>query len=346
MKTIAWWVLIALFCAESLLLAQAPQETGVVKGKVVNVRGQPSIFSEVITQLKEGDQVAILEEINVEKPKPEDVAQWYRIQMPANTPVWVHASFVDANSEVTARRLNMRGGPGENYSVLGRLEQGDKVKEIRRKENWIEIEPSEKAYAFIAAELVEKQAGTPAQEVAKTSDAPPAAVETAPPAPAPIESTKPESAVTNQPEIVHLPTPPVAQEAARPPAPAMTSTSLPPVLANPPILEQPAPLVKAPSTPPPPLRKRVVEPLPRRIVTREGVVRGTISIQAPTDFLLESPYNGVAMNYLLPTTTNIVLKNFRGKRVVVSGEEALDARWPNTPVLIVDSLTPAPSKGE
>lgn len=80
---------------------------------------------------------------------------------------------------------------------------------------------------------------------------------------------------------------------------------------------------------------------------REGVVRGTISIQAPTDFLLESPYNGVAMNFLYPTSTNLVLKNFRGKRVVVSGEEALDERWPNTPVLKVESLKPAPSsKGE
>ncbi len=37
-----------------------------------------------------------------------------------------------------------------------------------------------------------------------------------------------------------------------------------------------------------------------------------------------------------------MLKDFRGQRIVVTGEEQLDERWPNTPVIYVDSLQAVP----
>ena len=37
-------------------------------------------------------------------------------------------------------------------------------------------------------------------------------------------------------------------------------------------------------------------------------------------------------------TEDVVLKQYKGKRIVVTGEELLDERWQNTPVLIVDAL--------
>ena len=39
---------------------------------------------------------------------------------------------------VVPNRLNLRAGPGENYSVLGRLEKGAAVKSIRTIEEWME----------------------------------------------------------------------------------------------------------------------------------------------------------------------------------------------------------------
>ena len=38
-----------------------------------------------------------------------------------------------------------------------------------------------------------------------------------------------------------------------------------------------------------------------------------------------------------------MLKEFKGKRVIVSGEELLDERWQNTPVLVVDELQIVPN---
>jgi hypothetical protein len=37
-----------------------------------------------------------------------------------------------------------------------------------------------------------------------------------------------------------------------------------------------------------------------------------------------------------------VLHDFFGKRVIVTGEEELDERWPNTPVITVDTIKTVP----
>jgi uncharacterized protein YgiM (DUF1202 family) len=103
--------------------AQPPQP-GLVKATDVNVRGQATIYSEVVTQLNEGETVTILEEITLNDPQQGEPAKWYRIALPSDTPVWVHGHFVDDNRKVTATRLNVRAGPGENFSILGRIEQG------------------------------------------------------------------------------------------------------------------------------------------------------------------------------------------------------------------------------
>ena len=73
-------------------------------------------------------------------------------------------------------------------------------------------------------------------------------------------------------------------------------------------------------------------------MTREGYVTGTVSIQAPSYYELNNIHSGHVMNYLHTTTTNILLKSFKGKRVLVTGEEALDNRWTSTPVLQIETI--------
>lgn len=76
----------------------------------------------------------------------------------------------------------------------------------------------------------------------------------------------------------------------------------------------------------------------RRIVRREGLVRSTISIQAPTYYELLSPANRKTINYLHTESLGIDLKDYRGRKIVVSGEEGIDPRWPRTPVIEVETL--------
>ncbi len=59
----------------------------------VNVRGQATLKSEVVTRLDQGDAVTVLEQINLEKHKTDEPAQWAKIALPASAHVWVHACF-------------------------------------------------------------------------------------------------------------------------------------------------------------------------------------------------------------------------------------------------------------
>ena len=73
-------------------------------------------------------------------------------------------------------------------------------------------------------------------------------------------------------------------------------------------------------------------------VQREGIVRGTISIQAPTKFELVSPDNHRTINYLHTTSVNLDLRRYKGLRIIVTGEEGLDERWRNTPVITIQRI--------
>jgi len=93
--------------------------------------------------------------------------------------------------------------------------------------------------------------------------------------------------------------------------------------------------------PTPPIVKPVAAPekkKPVRIVTREGYVQRTLNIQSPTPYVLEHVETGKVINYLFLNHPKLPLKLLRGRRILVTGEEALDPRWLDTPVLKVQTL--------
>jgi SH3-like domain-containing protein len=297
--------LAALLVAGLAMLTVRAAETATVKKNRVNVRGQASQKSEVVTQLKQGETVVVLEEIDATKPKKGEPAKWARIQLPPNTPVWVFAPYIElTNKTVNIKRLNIRSGPGEKYSVLGRIDRGTPVKEIRTVDNWMEIEPPAAAYAFVAADLLEKTGPAPA------------ATETAVAAanPTPAKPTTVETVTTEPAPAKPVDTAPTA-------TPVATDTNAPPVS----VATQPAPA---------PVQS---EPA-RRVVSREGLVIVSRSIQAPTEYGLESFETKRTINYLHTEELGLKLKNFGGKKVIVTGEELIDPRWTNTPIIEVESI--------
>jgi hypothetical protein len=142
--------------------------------------------------------------------------------------------------------------------------------------------------------------------------------------PAPTPTT-----VTEAPAVVPAPTEtPAALPGAQPPATAPATET--PAVTSPP--SETAPTINEPAPP------AIEEPPPKRIVDREGVVRGTFSIQAPTHFELFSPETGRAIDYLFTSSPNLDLRRYKGLRIVVTGEEALEERWGNTPVLTIQKI--------
>ena len=75
-----------------------------------------------------------------------------------------------------------------------------------------------------------------------------------------------------------------------------------------------------------------------RIVSREGIVARSWNIQSPSDWALQDAESGRVINYLWASSTNIPWASLKGRAIVVTGEEALDVRWPNTPVLKIETL--------
>ena len=127
----------------------------VVNTRNANVRGQAAINSEVVASLKRGEQVNVIEEVTLKKPKTDEPARWARIALPPSVGVWVHSDYIDGGTKtVKSKRLNLRSGPGENYSVLGRVEQGTPIKEIEVKGEWVKIEAPANSFAFVAAHLL------------------------------------------------------------------------------------------------------------------------------------------------------------------------------------------------
>lgn len=331
-------------------------ELAIVKDGRVNVRGQPSLAGEVITQLQKGEKVVVLEELTAAKPKTNEPPKWARIQLPQNTPVWVFASFIDDSSKtVRVSRVNLRAGPGENYSVIGRLDRGAAVTEIRRVEDWMEIETPSTAFGFVAATLLSPQGPAPA--AAETTHAPavaPPAETSRPPAvvvaPAPAPSTNgapPSIAPLAQRETEQAPPPKAATKApmpAEPPPVTVPNKEQSKAMAAKQTVNQESAAKPAiskttfSSSPVSVEKKKPEPPLIKRIVRREGLVRSSVSIQAPTYFELLNSDNHRTINYLHTDKIDVKLDDYRGRKIVVTGEEAIDPRWPRTPVLEVETL--------
>jgi uncharacterized protein YgiM (DUF1202 family) len=284
----------------------------------LNVRGQAGLKGEVVAHLNKGDAVTVLSQINLDKHEVGEPAQWAKIALPVSTHVWVNAKFIDAASKtVTSRKLNLRAGPGENFSVLGVIEHGTAVNEIDTKGDWAQIDPPTDAYAFVAAIYLKQDnsgnvaANTPAANPAPAPETTPA---TTPP---PMENPAPAPAPTTTPVVE---TQPIMTE---PPAAAPPATGGNP--ATPVVTDDNAPSMAGTNFPP-------------RIVSHEGVVGPVPSIIAPTAYELYDPETRQEINYLYTTSTNLNIGRYDGMRIIVTGEESLAERWPNTPLLTIQRI--------
>jgi uncharacterized protein YgiM (DUF1202 family) len=265
----------------------------------VNVRGQAKLRSEIVTHMTNGEPVVVLEEITLARSAADEPSAWAKIILPEKARVWVNTFYIDLeNMTVKAKKLNVRSGPGENYSVVGSVQQGDALKDLSRRGAWMEIEPPGNAYAFMAAQYL-KQEPVPETTVAVTEP---------PPTTTSVTEATPVTSATTETPVVD----------------AMTATNETAVSAT----------GEAGMTDAPP----VEEPPPPRIVQREGIVRGTFSIQAPTQYELINPENRRTINYLYTTAPGLDLSRYKGLHIIVTGEEGLDERWKNTPVITIQRI--------
>lgn len=266
------------FALASATAAMPPgQPTAVVNSARVNVRGQASLNSEIITQLNPGEVVTILATLVRPASGSEPASRWQKILLPSDTPVWVYAPSVDRTT-FTVRRpvVSVRAGPGRNFSVIGSLPQGSTVNALRTLDDWIEIEPPANTFAFVAAQFLDVQ--TPATgalpgmvsarttpKITPPADVVPAISAATPTASSPVsvpltrQTAPAEAPVVNvlapatAPTTASQPAPPAAPvEATKTVAtepPATTPTPPPAIVATPPAPATPKPTSADPAPP-------------------------------------------------------------------------------------------------
>lgn len=356
--------------AAALAAGLHAEPAAIIKADRTNLRAKPAFDGEVLATLKKGDKVEVLDQVPGTGPdgKPRD---WTKVALPKAVSVWVYAPLVDAKTRlVKGKFLNLRAGPGKNYSELGELKQGDAVSVIRELDGWLQIEPPAHTFAFVAANLVELS--TPGANPIAAKPAGQHALPERISAPTPAPEGKPLP-TQSQPVATETVKVPVPEPAAEPPKPA-TAEPAPVAAATPavpsPIDSNPAP-APAPSAAPstnmvattddsskprkflryrqpthsvPADREYVpsvdgTEVKPREVL-REGVVGRTWSVQAPGHLELLSLRDEGTLDFLFSDRPDLDLAKFGNQRVIVTGEEWRDSRW-KTPLLKVKTIQSA-----
>lgn len=324
-------LLLAAFAAPAQEGSSRPGRT---RRDAVNIRARAALDAEVIGQLQRGDEVRARGEVTVTNQAPGEPALWYIIELPATVKLWVHADFLDAaTGAVKVKRLNVRAGPSEDFSIVGRIEEGTVVTELARQDDWVQIGPPPGVFGFVASQYLEVESPRAGPEPATTTPPP---RETSPPATG--TETPAEAPVQPAPQDAPAPNPPPPQAGAPAPTPATTVVAPLPTEAGPDpavaadalaVSPEPAPLSSGSS-----LQLILDAAGEPRVVRREGKLTRAWNIQAPGFYAVRDLETGRVMNYLHGERfADRRWSGVLGRTVVITGREFLDARWPNLPVL-------------
>jgi hypothetical protein len=114
-----------------------------VKSDRVNLRARPDLNSEVVAQVNTGDRLAVI------SMRPD----WVEIVPPDSVDVWAYREFIK-DGMVTVDRLNLRAGPGINFSIVGSVANGQTVTTRGQFGEWVKVAPVN-ASLWISREFVE-----------------------------------------------------------------------------------------------------------------------------------------------------------------------------------------------
>ena len=381
LPALAGLVALSAVSAKSVVTDITPPKSGKVTADRVNVRARASLIGERVTQLRKEDTVTVLATVKIDPPKEGEPADWLKIAMPAGGQTWVHMAFVK-EGKVTANKLNVRAGGSERFSIVAHLAKDDDVKEKRTSGDWIEIEHPEGAHAFVAASFVEiggvaetveeektevtettETTEDSTEKVEETNEETTEVTETTEEKPANTEST--EETATSEVSTEKTETAETTKTTEAPTTNDMPDVPEPEVV----VVEEGADTNKPPAgnpedaeeikpDPAPVTTKKELPVPPPRIVTREGKSKRRFfrSPRAPSRYELVDE-KGRTLNYLFssdetplkvaddekePITFERLMNMLRNRKVILTGVEAVDPRWPSLPLLDVRTLKTVP----
>ena len=114
-----------------------------VTGSRVNLRAKPTTSVETVGQVEYGD-LLFAKSLGVD---------WVELVPPESTAIWVSRDYVN-DGVVSADTLNLRSGPGVNYSVVGELQRGSGVEVGEEFGEWLRIAPPQEASVWISRQFI------------------------------------------------------------------------------------------------------------------------------------------------------------------------------------------------
>lgn len=120
-----------------------PAQWARVTSDRVNLRARPELNAEVVAQVHTGDRLAVISEL----------PDWVEVVPPDTVDVWAYRDFIK-DGVVTVKKLNLRAGPGINYSIVGSLSNGDAVTVRGHFGEWLKVAPTN-ASLWVSREFVE-----------------------------------------------------------------------------------------------------------------------------------------------------------------------------------------------
>ena len=139
-------------------------ETGVVvNATVLNVRSGAGTSYSVVTKIKKGDKVTILD----------NKSGWYKIKTATNKTGWVSGDYIKLNYSsqndkpskpsaskketgvvVNATVLNVRSGASTKYAVVTKVKKNDTVEILEKKSGWYKVKVSNGKIGWVKGDYI------------------------------------------------------------------------------------------------------------------------------------------------------------------------------------------------
>jgi N-acetylmuramoyl-L-alanine amidase len=142
--------------------AQPAKTTATVQSETLNLRSEANTTSAILATLSQGTTLTVLNQ----------QGEWYQVVAPDGKTGWVAGWLVDvkqpADASAVGRTLtvlnpdtNVRSGPGTQYDIVGRVQEGERYEIVKQEDDWFQIRLSDGAIGYVAGWLVSVEGKLP-----------------------------------------------------------------------------------------------------------------------------------------------------------------------------------------
>jgi len=132
------------------LVSESSNSVSKVTGNIVNVRSSPSTNGKILGSVRKGDEVVVKKQLN----------GWYEIDWSGKT-AYISSNLLstptngtsESYATVTGSVVNIRSGPGRQYSIITVVKSGDKIEVLSNGNEWTKIKANNKT-GYIATWLL------------------------------------------------------------------------------------------------------------------------------------------------------------------------------------------------